>query len=70
MAQKHKQHKVMTYDDRKKIEGMKKEGASAKTMARVIGVCMETIYRELKRGNDNGTYSAEKAQRMLFAAKQ
>jgi IS30 family transposase len=49
---------------------MKKEGASAKTMARVIGVCMETIYRELKRGNDNGTYSAEKAQRMLFAAKQ
>ena len=59
-----KMYKKITYEDRKKIEAMVREGKMDETsMAAAIGVHFSTIRRELARG---GTpYSAEIAQRSL-----
>ena len=40
----------LTYNDRLKIEALNQAGHSATEIAKIIGVHMTTIYRELKRG--------------------
>lgn len=53
--------KYLTYEDRKKIEELYKEGNRVVTIAEVIGCHRVTIYNELKRGGQ--PYSADEAQK-------
>ena len=58
-----KGNRRLNYEDRKRIEKMKEQGARAIVIADTIGVHRATIYNELKRG---GTpYRAEVAQRTV-----
>ena len=52
----------ITYSERRRIEIMSKRGVSPKEIAQKLGVHIATIYRELKRGNSDGIYSAKIAQ--------
>lgn len=55
--------KRLRYTDREKIEEMTAKGERVVVIADTIGVCRQTIYKELKRG---GTpYRAETAQRTV-----
>ncbi len=55
--------KRLRYTDREKIEEMTAKGERVVVIADTIGVCRQTIYKELKRG---GTpYRAEIAQRTV-----
>ena len=60
-----KQYKKLSYNDRKIIEQLKANGATPKELAAVTGVHIATIYRELQRGENEGKYSAEVAQRAI-----
>lgn len=60
-----KQYKKLSYNDRKTIEQLKANGATSKELAAVTGVHIATIYRELQRGENEGKYSAEVAQRAI-----
>ncbi len=55
--------KRLKYEDRKKIEEMKNNGAKVVVIADTIGVHRATIYNELKRGGV--PYKAEVAQRTI-----
>lgn len=58
-----KGNKRIVYEDRKKIEEMKRAGKKVAEIAEIIGVHRATIYNELRRG---GTpYSADAAQRTV-----
>ena len=58
-----KGNRRLNYEDRKRIEKMKEQGARVIVIADTIGVHRATIYNELKRG---GTpYRAEVAQRTV-----
>ena len=58
-----KGNRRLNYEDRKRIEKMKEQGARVIVIADTIGVHSATIYNELKRG---GTpYRAEVAQRTV-----
>lgn len=58
-----KGNRRLNYEDRKRIEKMKEQGARVIVIAGTIGVHRATIYNELKRG---GTpYRAEVAQRTV-----
>lgn len=58
-----KGNRRLNYEDRKRIEKMKEQGARVIAIADTIGVHRATIYNELKRG---GTpYRAEVAQRTV-----
>ncbi len=58
-----KGNRRLNYEDRKRIEKMKEQGARVIVIADTIGVHRSTIYNELKRG---GTpYRAEVAQRTV-----
>lgn len=55
--------KRLRYEDRQKIEKMTAKNERVIVIADTIGVCRQTIYKELKRG---GTpYRAEVAQRTV-----
>ena len=55
-----RKYKKITYSDRKRIEKMYKNDVDIAMIALDIG---ETIYREIKRGEDeNGNYNADIAQ--------
>lgn len=55
--------KRLNYEDRQRIESMKKSGAKVTEIAQAVGVHRATIYNELKRGGE--PYCAEIAQRAL-----
>ena len=56
-------YKRITYSERKRIEKMYKNNVDIATIALDIGVARQTIYREIKRGQDeNGDYNADVAQ--------
>lgn len=44
---------------------MRANGANPKELAEAIGVHVATIYRELQRGEIEGQYNAEVAQRAI-----
>ena len=52
----------LTYDQRLTIERMIDKGFKPPTISHLIGVHLATLYRELKRGQINGGYSADVAQ--------
>lgn len=52
----------LTYDQRLTIERMIDEGFKPPTISRLIGIHLATLYRELKRGECYGRYSADTAQ--------
>lgn len=55
--------KRLRYEDRQKIERMTAQNERVIVIADTIGVCRQTIYKELKRG---GTpYRADVAQRTV-----
>jgi len=60
-----KPYKKISYKDRQTIEQMFEKGATPKELATATGVHIATIYRELQRGNENGKYNAEIAQRAI-----
>ncbi|MBO5459688.1 MAG: helix-turn-helix domain-containing protein [Lachnospira sp.] len=65
---KHKKYKKLTYNDRKIIEQMTAEKKNPREIAVVTDVCIQTMYRELKKGrNEDGIYKAEIAQKALFS---
>lgn len=61
----------LNYDQRRKIEALYESGASHKSIAADLRVCLTTVYRELERGRIGGDldhngrikYSAEVAQK-------
>ncbi|MEE0390493.1 MAG: helix-turn-helix domain-containing protein [Lachnospiraceae bacterium] len=57
-----RRYKRLKIEDRKIIEKMLSDGREVKDIAEVTGVHIATVYREIKRGNKLGSYSAEKAQ--------
>ena len=58
-----RKYKKITYSDRKRIEKMYKNDVDIAMIALDIGVARQTIYREIKRGEDeNGNYNADIAQ--------
>lgn len=62
-----KVYKQITYTDRLRIEQMYLSGIKIKDMANEIGICYQTMYKELKRGkSEEGLYSADRAQKSLF----
>ena len=52
----------LTYDQRLTIERMIDEGFKPPNISRLIGIHLATLYRELKRGEYCGRYSADMAQ--------
>ena len=63
-----RKYKAVTYEDRKKIEKLYKNGCSQQSIADAIGVHRLTICREKKRGwnEETQTYDADRAQRALL----
>ena len=58
-----RKYKRISYEERKRIEKMYKNGVNVRLIAEDIGVAHTTLYRELKRGEgDDGEYNAELAQ--------
>ena len=64
-----RKYKKISYQDRKDLELYIKSGiTSPETLASMIDVHIATIYSELKRGRtEDGSYSADLAQRKLFS---
>lgn len=59
-----KEHKVMHYEDRKKLEEMGRAGCRVVEMAAAIGVHRSTIYKEYARtGFYPDNYNADEAQK-------
>ena len=65
-----REYKLLSYEDRKKIEEMYSAGARALDIGNRLGVHTATIYRELERGYTGKTdknyrpgYSADVAER-------
>lgn len=64
-----REYRYLTHDDRLLIEKLYAHGITPSSIARVVGVSLATIYRELPRGytgkrypGGRKVYSAEKAQ--------
>lgn len=49
-------YRYLTFDDRKRIEQLWRDGATPKEIAEKLGVHFTTVYAELKRGNNGRTY--------------
>lgn len=64
-------YKKLNYKDRQRLEEMVKVGEKVTAMAAEMGVHRATLYRELERGGASGRdhtgYSADRAQKALFA---
>lgn len=58
-----KKYKRLTYNDRKKIEMLYKQGKTIDEMALLMGVHSTTMYRELERGGE--PYNADTAQQSI-----
>ncbi len=73
-----KKHNDLNYKDRIKIETLRNEKRSVSYIAKEIGVCRQTIYNELRRGEymhncgyyDQKRYSADRAQAAYQQAQQ
>ncbi len=70
-----KKYKLLSYNDRKRIEAMYLSNEYLPDIAAKIGVHTATLYRELERGytgeldkNLRSGYSADVAQRMITAS--
>ena len=64
-----------TFEERKEIQEMWKDGAPAKAIAAVLGIPLSSLYQELKRGQDGSRqedfrlrYSAALAQKRVQQA--
>lgn len=64
-----------TYEERKQIQKMWKDGAAVKDIAAVLNIPLSTMYQELKRGQDGSRqadfrlrYSAALAQKRVQQA--
>lgn len=64
-----KQYKRLTYDDRVQIEHLLKQGVKPYAIAQILGFMHSSIYREIKLGNMNGSYSAEFSQKRYLELK-
>lgn len=61
-----RKYKRLSFEDRKKIEAMSKQGKKIKEIAEVLGTHRDTIYKELKRCNaTQKTYTAAAGQQAL-----
>lgn len=61
-----RKHKILSYDDRKKIEEMSRMEVRVTRIAKELGVDRTTIYYEYKRsGTTQKTYTAEAGQKAL-----
>lgn len=64
-----RKYKRLTYSDRLEMEKLTKAERSPTEIATVIGISVQTVYRELKRGRATGqtvsSYSADAAQLRL-----
>jgi len=58
-----KRFKQLTYEQRKMIEEMERQGVRRGDIADRIGVSRATIYNELRRGTVDGVYDAEVSQK-------
>ena len=65
--------KNLTYDNRKTIERLYSQGVEITDIAKKLGLCVATIYRELARGdtgafdtNGRSGYNAELAQKVTL----
>lgn len=58
-----KKYKRLTYEDRKKIESLYKQGKTIDEMALLMRVHSTTMYREIERGGD--PYNADVAQQSI-----
>lgn len=63
----------ITYADRQRISALHQSNVSYPDIAKILGVNLVTIYREMKRGstgeidqNGNRGYDADKAQRAVL----
>ena len=63
---KQKGSKGLTYEQRLKIKELLDSGNSKPEIAEALGVCICSVYNELKRGTLNGTYDPEYAQKESF----
>ena len=73
MTSKGQKVKRLRYDDRLKIEQLRRNGVRADEIADEIGVSRAAIYREIGKGKrEDGTYCAEKgeAARIIGIARQ
>lgn len=61
----HKVHRRLNFNDRLYIQKQLAAKDSVSRIANHIGVNRSTIYKELKRGDVNGVYDAEYAQKNL-----
>lgn len=64
--------RYLTFEDRKRLETLYKQGEKLSTIANSLGVHLATIYRELIRGdtgeideNGRNEYSAKLAQKTI-----
>jgi IS30 family transposase len=64
-----RKYKRLSYEDRRRIESMCREGRTTDEIAATIGTHRATIYLELKRGGaergKRANYSAERAQKQI-----
>lgn len=61
---KQKGAKEITYEQRLKLKGLLDSGNSRPEIAEALGICVCSVYKELKRGTLNGTYDPEYAQKV------
>lgn len=57
-----RKYKHLTLEQREAIECMHHSGLSPRVIASRLGVCHQTIYRELERGNTENGYRAQAGQ--------
>ena len=55
-------YKQLTLFERYKIKALLQAGTSKNRIAEILGVHRSTVFRELKRNKDEGSYSPERAQ--------
>lgn len=52
----------ITYEQRKILSQMLEQGKSKSEIAEVLGICLSSLYNELKRGTINGNYDPNYAE--------
>src|SRR3989344_8531632 len=64
--EKGKRYRQLSYEERVKIEVLKAEGKSARSIALILGRSPNTIALELKEKKVKGAYGAKKAQHKTY----
>lgn len=66
-------YKKLTYKNRKQLEALYIRGDTPGDIAKRLGICIATVYRELQRGrtgnidrNGRAEYNAERAQEVIY----